>query len=90
MGCKQRLACENNKRQNFIGRVPAWTQCRPEAGAEHSGKYLLKCFWSFISFYQFVDNVAPKNFAQKFQAGGIHKPASNGPTEVKHYLSQPK
>ena len=22
MGCKQRLACENNKRQNFVGRIP--------------------------------------------------------------------
>merc|ERR1711920_1155832 len=36
MGCKQHLACENNKRQNFVGRIPAWTQCRPESGYEHS------------------------------------------------------
>ena len=50
MGCKQRLACENNKRQNFVGRVPAWTQCRPEAGYEHSGK----CLESVLKFNNFV------------------------------------
>ena len=38
MGCKQKLACENNKRQNFWGRNPSFTQCRPEPGHVHSGK----------------------------------------------------
>lgn len=38
MGCKQSLACQNNKKQNFVD----WrygkqaTQCRPEAKATHS------------------------------------------------------
>ena len=40
MGCKQKLACENNKRQNFWGRNPSYTQCRPEPGHVHSGKVL--------------------------------------------------
>ena len=26
MGCKQKLACENNKAQNFSNDNPAWTQ----------------------------------------------------------------
>ena len=26
MGCKQALACENNKAQNFQSENPAWTQ----------------------------------------------------------------
>ncbi|CAG5106341.1 Oidioi.mRNA.OKI2018_I69.chr1.g2799.t1.cds [Oikopleura dioica] len=50
MGCKQKMACENNKMQNFWGNNPAWqgslelklpnpaawTQCRPEPGYTHS------------------------------------------------------
>ena len=30
MGCKQKMACENNKAQNFQNSNPAYTQCRPE------------------------------------------------------------
>merc|ERR1712176_1047200 len=36
MGCKQKMACENNKKQNFWGNNPSWTQCRPEPGCTHS------------------------------------------------------
>merc|ERR1712037_845580 len=36
MGCKQKMACENNKKQNFWGNNPSWTQCRPEPGYTHS------------------------------------------------------
>ena len=28
MGCKQAMACENNKDQNFSNDNPAWTQAR--------------------------------------------------------------
>jgi len=35
-GCKQKLACENNKAQNFQTSNPAYTQCRPEPGYTHS------------------------------------------------------
>jgi len=35
-GCKQALACENNKSQNFAQSDPAHTQCRPESGYDHS------------------------------------------------------
>merc|ERR1712176_179533 len=35
-GCKQAMACENNKAQNFQGNNPAQTQCRPEPGYTHS------------------------------------------------------
>lgn len=36
MGCKQKMACENNHSQNFQGDNPAYTQCRPEMDYTHS------------------------------------------------------
>ena len=35
-GCKQAMACANNKAQNFQNSNPDHTQCRPEAGYTHS------------------------------------------------------
>ena len=37
-GCKQKLACQNNQRQNFVGNDKDNTQCRPETdkGYDHS------------------------------------------------------
>ena len=31
MGCKQKMACENNHAQNFQNENPDYTQCRPES-----------------------------------------------------------
>jgi len=44
-GCKQKLACQNNQKQNFVGKDKDTTQCRPETDKGYDHSVCRQCCW---------------------------------------------